>query len=348
MPKNAPDKIRVTITESPAHEELPRTEPREVPVTTASRRPVAALSPSSQTAPVPGGLLVRRLAVAGAASAVLIASASLLVLRPRASAPPPAPPKPAMDYKSQATLPARITYAVRVGPYRTPTAVQHAHQRLRNLGFEPILLYSADGIHLRALTTPDEPRATQVARGLQQDGFTAIVTETGPDSGLLKAVDAAEPRYRVSGVRVDFEAGQSKGWEISGSAISMRNSSLFSLSGEHSLEVALRETSHAAPGILRLRPESVVLPQDRFVAHALQPTSAGGRLGAAFYVIDARGQTLRNTMIPLNAEKWVQLQLVVSPHVTLPIQEIGIEFRTSREPWTGAVYVDRVEQQRPR
>src|SRR5207249_9934088 len=41
--------------------------------------------------------------------------------------------------------------------------------------------------------------------------FTAIVTETGPDSALLKGVEAAEPHYHTSGVRADFEGGQSKG-----------------------------------------------------------------------------------------------------------------------------------------
>jgi hypothetical protein len=222
-----------------------------------------------------------------------------------------------------------------------------AHQRMRDLGFEPIVLHGTDGTYLRALTTPEEPKAVRVARGLQADGFSAIVSETGPETGLLKSADAAVPRYKTAGVRVDFEGGQSKGWEVGGSATAMRNSSLFSFSGEHSLEVALRQVSHTLPAVLRLRPESVVLPQDRFVARALQPTAAGGRLSAALYLIDARGVLFRNTTQPLEPEKWVDLQIVISQHVTLPIQEVGVEFRAPREPWTGAVYVDRIEQQRP-
>jgi hypothetical protein len=127
----------------------------------------------------------------------------------------------------------------------------------------------------------------------------------------------------------------------------MRNSSLFSLGGDHSLEVELRQTTHLAPGILRLKPESVVLPQDRFLAHVLQPTSSGGRIGAALYAVDARGTVFHNMSQPLDAGKWVELRIVISPHVFLPIQEIGIEFRSAHQPWSGTVYVDRVEQQRP-
>src|SRR5207302_8779632 len=124
-----------------------------------------------------------------------------------------------------------------------------AHQRLRGLGFEPLLIYSKDGTYLRVVTTPEEPKATRMARGLEQDGFMAIVTETGPDSGLLKTMETAEPHYHSAGLRVDFEGGQSKGWEVGGSAISMRNSSLFAFSGEHSLEVALRDASGVVPGL---------------------------------------------------------------------------------------------------
>src|SRR5437763_1757869 len=80
-------------------------------------------------------------------------------------------------------------------------------------------------------------RATRIARGLQEEKFTAIVSESGPGSDLLKPTGADAPRYRPAGQRIDFEAGQSKGWEAGGAAVSMRNSSLFAYHGEHSLEV---------------------------------------------------------------------------------------------------------------
>jgi len=252
-----------------------------------------------------------------------------------------------LPYGTQAAAPARVTYAVRVGPYQEAGSVQKVHQRLRNLGFEPVLIYGPNGIYLRPLTTPEEPKAVKIARALQQEGLTAIVTEAGPETGMLKAVDAAVPRYRPAGFRADFEAGQSKGWEISGSAVSVRNSSLFSFHGEHALEIALRETNAGSPGLLRAQTETVVLPQDRMVARVLQPASAGGHLNVLFYMVDATGQRFRDTPLPLTPEKWTEVQSIVSNHVVLPISEIGLEFQSPDRPWTGSVYVDTAEQQRP-
>jgi hypothetical protein len=65
-----------------------------------------------------------------------------------------------------------------------------------------------------------------------------------------------------------------------------------------------------------------------------------------FYLTDARGVNFVNTPIPLVPEKWIELQLVVSQHAMLPIQEVGLDFRAPEQPWTGALYLDDVEQQR--
>jgi hypothetical protein len=222
-----------------------------------------------------------------------------------------------------------------------------AYERLRTAGFTPALIYGAEGAYLRACTTPEEMDASHIARRLQGQGYTAVVTEPGLEAGVLKGSGPSRPRYRVSGVRVDFEGGQSKGWEMGGSAVAMRNSSLFAFSGEHALEVALREASNARPGTVWLKPESVVLPADRFLAYVLQPTATAERLGARVYVTDARGQTSRNLAQPLEAGKWVELQFLIPPETALPIREIGLEFRSRQSPWTGTVYIDRVEQQRP-
>jgi len=69
---------------------------------------------------------------------------------------------------------------------------------------------------------------------------------------------------------------------------------------------------------------------------------------ALCYIIDATGKIFRDTPLALVPEKWTEVQSIVSNHVALPISEIGLEFQSPDRPWTGSVYVDYVEQQRPR
>src|SRR4030095_7891681 len=94
-------------------------------------------------------------------------------------------------------------------------------------------------------------------------------------------------------------------------------------------------------------PESVVLPQDRFSMRVLQPSAAGERMGARFYLVDARGKKLRHLAQPLEPGKWVELQWFIPANVMMTIGEIGLEFRPGRKSWTGVVCIDHVEQQRP-
>jgi hypothetical protein len=343
MEQKRANDARRTITHSPGPESLPRSNNLRIRGA-AMDEPPSPLPALASRVSTPQG---RKLAVAGTVCALSVTAASLLTLRPLARTRPSTPEMLPVSSGRQLSAPAQATYSVRVGPYHEPRAVLLAHKRLLWLGLKPLLVRSADGTYLRVPTGPTEREATRVARGLKEQGYTTLVVETTPEAALSRG-KSADPKYHVDGVLVGFEGGQTKGWDGAGSVTSLRNSSLFSFQGEHSLEVSLGKLTPELPGQLRFKPESVVLPQDVFVAQALLPKAASVRIGVRWYVLDANGKVTRTSALPLRTGKWIATRLTILPQVALPIQELGLEVVSPRSPYSGIVYVDNVEQQRAR
>jgi hypothetical protein len=339
---------RGTLMQGPDRKPLSRAISRSGAPADAPPSPLAPLEPAhapERAASLPRG---RKLVVAATVCALSITAASLMILRPLAQTRPSAPAATAMSSHRSPEALSGATYAVRVGPYRAPQAVLLAHKQLLRLGFEPLLLRGADGTYLRALSTPTEREAARIAQGLREQGFGALVVESALDADLIRE-QTGDPKYQVDGVLVDFEGGQTKGWDGAGSVTSVRNSALFSYHGKHSLEASLHETSPQSPGQLRFRPESVVLPQDVFAARVLLPNAGKVRLGVRWYVVDANGKHSRTSGLPLRPGRWIESRYTLLPQVALPIQELGLEFVSPLgTSWSGVVYVDNVEQQRAR
>jgi hypothetical protein len=291
----------------------------------------------------------QRLVVLGAVGALSIAATSLMTLRPMARTRPSAPDRLPVVADVQPSAVSQPTYSVSVGPYHESRAILQAHQRLLWLGFKPLLIRGSDGTYLRVPAPPTERAARRVAQGLKEHGYTGLVIETSQEAGHGRT-KPADPKYRVDGVLVGFEGGQTKGWDAAGPVAGLRNSSLFSFQGEHSLEASLAELRPGLPGQLRFKPESVVLPQDVFNAQVLLPRAAEGRLGVRWYVVDANGKATRNTGMPLRPGQWIATSLTILPRTALPIQELGLEILAPRSTstWSGNVYVDNVEQRRAR
>jgi hypothetical protein len=344
------DRARGTLTKGPDRKTLPRDISRNGAPADAPPSPLAPLEPGSVAMTAASTPRPRhgKLATATALVALSIAAASLMILRPMAQTDLSKVEIPTAPAHKQPSGVTGASYTVRVGPYRAPKDVLSAHKRLLALGFQPLLIRGADGTYLRALLAPTEREATRIAQGLREQGFSALVMESAPEADLIRG-RSGDPEYHVDGVLVDFEGGQTKGWDGAGSITSVRNSSLFSFHGKRSLEASLHEMSLQSPGQLRFKPESVVLSQDVFVARILLPNAADVHVGVRWYVVDANGKRSRTSGLPLRPGQWIATRYALLPQVMLPIQELGLEFISPKDTsWSGVLYVDNVEQQRAR
>lgn len=241
---------------------------------------------------------------------------------------------------------AQNTYYVHVGPYRNREELLTAYLQLRKMGFESVLIPGDDGGRLQIIHTADEREAKRTARKLFDNGFSPAVFGSDPPAAMLRSMRAATVQFGPVGIKVGFEGGQSAGWSPRGTTVGTRNSALFASDGTHSLEVLLQNTSSGAPAQVRNGSLSVVLPGDRFTVKVLQPVWWARPVTAFIFVTDAEKHVFRDIAVPLDSGHWVELKHTISQQAVLPLKEVGIQFGGDL-PYTGPIYVDEMEQQRP-
>jgi hypothetical protein len=242
---------------------------------------------------------------------------------------------------------AQNTLYVQVGPYRERAEILTAYLRLRKLGYEATLVPGDDGARLQVFHTTEEREARRMADALFERGFTPALFAADPPAAMARSMKAASTQYGPVGIRVGFEGGKTSGWSTRGTAVGMRNSALYATAGMHSLEVLLQNTSTDSPAQVRDGALKVVLPGDCFTVRVLQPLWSARPVTAYLFITDAAKHVYEDLAVTLEPSRWIELKHVVSQQVTLPLKEIGIQFGGDL-PYTGPIYVDELEQLRPR